>query len=288
MDQLTKITTSGKERAITRVISFTSGKGGVGKTHTVVNVAIGLARLGKSVLILDADLGLANVDIMLGLKPKATLEDFLKNRKTLEQIVLTGPEGISLLPAASGAPMMCNLDTFQRVTLMQAIEELACRYDYLLIDTQAGIGPDVIHFNSASSEVVCIINAEPTSLTDAYAMIKILNRDYGERSISVIVNNVTDEGEARRAFNRLQGAVQRYLSMDLRNIGWVPTNKLAREAINQQTSLLQIFPSCDAARALEALAAKIDKDFIDFRVKGGMQFFFQRILGLQEKGAYQT
>jgi flagellar biosynthesis protein FlhG len=279
-----------KARAITRVISFTSGKGGVGKTNTVVNVAVALARAGRSVLILDADLGLANIDVMLGIRPTLTLHDVIEGRRTLQEIMIDGPEGISIIPAASGVESICSLTTEQRLQLMNAVEEVAWKFDYLLIDTAAGIGQDVLHFNSASSEIVCVVNGEPTSLTDAYALIKVLSRNYGEREISILANNIsaTDsdrlashkmmDEEGLRAFRRLARAVERFLHIELKYLGCVPRDNAVSAAINSQRALLEAFPSSSAGLALAAVARKIDSEFVDLRVKGGMQFFFRQLL----------
>jgi len=271
-------------QTVTRVISFTSGKGGVGKTNTVVNIGLALARLGKSVLILDADLGLANVDILLGLRPKYTLFDVLENGKSLQDIMLKGPEGVSIIPASSGIESMSALKPEQRMILMNSIEEVAHAYDYLLIDTQAGIGADVMHFNSASSEIVCVINSDPTSLTDAYALIKILSKNYAEKSVSVIANRMADENEARESFNLLQGAVGKYLHIELDYLGFIPADPDIRTAVKQQRALLELYPSSPSGLALSALGRKIDADFIDNKVKGGMQFFFQQLLGAEAHG----
>ncbi len=269
---------------IARVISVTSGKGGVGKTTMTVNLAVCLARAGKSVLLLDADLGLANVDVMLGLAPHHTLNDVLEGRKNLGEILVSGPEGISIIPAASGVEEMGSLDTAKRMILMQEIEEIAHKFDYLLIDTSAGIGADVLYFNSASSEIVVVINDEPTSLTDAYALIKVLSQNYGEKSFSVLVNEVADAKTAITAFNRLNSAVERFLHVELRNLGFIPQDSAAAEAVRNQKALVEIYPSSPAALAFAALARKLDAEFYDLRVKGGMQFFFKQLLELSAHG----
>ena len=201
---------------VTRVMSFTSGKGGVGKTNTVVNTAIALAQRGNKVLILDADLGLANVDVLLDLRPEYTIHDVLTGSRHIEEIMLDGPQGISLIPAASGIEDIGHLSTANKLILMEAIENVAYDFDYLLIDTQAGIGNDVMYFNSASSEIVGVINGEPTSLTDAYALIKVMASNYSERSFSILANNVPNEREGNRAFSRLADAVDRFLHIRLR------------------------------------------------------------------------
>jgi flagellar biosynthesis protein FlhG len=271
-------------RGVTRVMSFTSGKGGVGKTNSVVNFAVALGRLGRKVLILDADLGLANIDVLLGIKAQYTLYDVLEGSKLLEEIILDGPDNVSIIPSVSGVQSICSLSGHQRLALIQAIEGAAYDFDYLLIDTQAGIGSEVMYFNSASSEVVCVINAEPTSLTDAYALIKVLSREYGEKSITVLANNVTDEAAGRGAFNRLCRSAQRFLQVELKYLGCVPTDPAVRAAVTEQRALLEVFPSSPAALAFGSLARSLDQDFHELRVKGGMQFFFKQLLEVSAYG----
>jgi flagellar biosynthesis protein FlhG len=271
---------------LTRVISFTSGKGGVGKTNTVVNVAISLASMGKSVLILDADLGLANVDVMLGLRVGKTLNDVVEGTSSLSDVLVSGPGGISIIPSASGVESICNLDATQRLALMHAVEEIAADYDYLLIDTSAGISADVMQFNSAANEIVCVITNEPTSLTDAYALIKVLAKNYAEKSVSILVNNIASkersiEHEANRTFKRLESSVQRFLhkeQVELRYLGHIPADPLVGESVRNQRAVTELFPSGPAGLSFAALARRIDDEFRQYRIKGGMQFFFRQIL----------
>jgi flagellar biosynthesis protein FlhG len=275
---------SSQFKGVTRVISVTSGKGGVGKSSTVISLALGLARKGKSVLILDADLGLANIDVMLGIRVQHTLKDVFDGTKSLAEIMVAGPEGISIIPAASGVETICNLTTDQRVLLMDEIEDVAASFDYLLIDTGAGIGSDVMYFNSASSEVICVITGEPTSLTDAYALIKVLSSNYGERKFSILANNVPDQAAAKRAFGRLSRSVERFLHVELKYLGHIPTDGSVPQAIAQQKALLEVYPSSAAALAYAAIAGQIDLEFLEFRVKGGMQFFFKQLLEVSADG----
>lgn len=281
------------ELSVTRVISFTGGKGGVGKTSTVVNIAIALAKRGKRVMVLDADLGLANVDVLLGIQPRATLHDVLVRGVPLEEVLIEGPEGIVVVPSASGIESMVQLNADQRVLMMQEIERVAHQFDYLLIDTQAGIGSEVLQLSSASSEIVCVVTPEPTSLTDAYALIKVLSSNYGERRVSVLVNNVSVEGrdgtgsvaaalesEAQRTFDRLARAVSRFLQVELHYLGYVPADRMMREAIRRQRALVEYFAASPAAMALDAAAQRIDEEVFRTRTKGGMQFFFRQLLEL--------
>jgi len=271
-------------RSVTRVMSVTSGKGGVGKTHTVTNLAISLASLGYSVLVLDADLGLANVDVLLNLKPKGTLHDVLKGSMGLDDILLEGPGGISIIPAASGVEELHELRSAEKLLLLEEIERVAHRYDYLLIDTPAGIGTDVMYFNSAAAEVVCVINGEPTSLTDTYALIKVLSTTYGEKNFSVVVNNVADETEAAAAFKKLTRTVERFLKVNVRYLGWVPADGTVRECVMQQQAISAEFPSSKAALSLAAIARKVADQKPEVTVKGGMQFFFRQLLEMTSYG----
>jgi flagellar biosynthesis protein FlhG len=271
-------------REVTRVISVTSGKGGVGKTHTVTNLGIALASSGYSVLVLDADLGLANVDVLLNLKPKGTLNDVLKGSMKLDDILLEGPGSISIIPAASGVEELHELRSDEKVLLIEEIERIAYRYDFLLIDTPAGIGSDVMYFNSAAAEVMCVINGEPTSLTDTYALIKVLSSTYGEKNFSIVVNNVADEGEASAAFTKLTRAVERFLKVRVRYLGWIPADGTVRECVMQQRAISAEFPSSKASLAIAAVARKVADQKPEVTVKGGMQFFFRQLLEMSSHG----
>lgn len=271
-------------QGVTRVLSFTSGKGGVGKTHSVTNVAVALANQGLSVLLLDADMGLANVDVLLGLQAKGTLHDVLKGNMSLDDILLTGPGGITIIPAASGVEEIQALRPEEKMFLLEEIERVAHRFDYLLIDTPAGIGSDVMYFNSAAAEVVCIITGEPTSLTDTYALIKVLSTTYGEKRFSVVVNNVASEKEASAAFTKLSRAVERFLQVDVRSLGWIPADPTVRDCVMQQRPIAAEFPSSPAGLALAAVARRIDDELPRRQAKGGMQFFFRQLLEMNSYG----
>lgn len=250
----------------------------------MTNVGIALANQGLSVLLLDGDLGLANVDVLLGLQQRGTLHDVLKGNLTLDDILLTGPGGITIIPAASGVEEIQALRSEEKLLLLEEIERVAHRFDYLLIDTPAGIGSDVMYFNSAAAEVVCVITGEPTSLTDTYALIKVLSATYGEKRFSVVVNNVPSEQEARAAFNKLSRAVERFLQVDVRYLSWIPTDPMVRECIMRQRPIALEFPSSQAALAFAGLARRIDEERPAIRVKGGMQFFFRQLLEMNSYG----
>ncbi|MFN4895832.1 MAG: MinD/ParA family protein [Pseudomonadota bacterium] len=265
-------------RDVTRVISFTSGKGGVGKTHTVVNTAISLSAMGYSVLVLDADLGLANVDVLLGVSPRGTLHDVLKGICSLDEILVQGPGGIVIIPAASGMEEVQSLTAAEKLLLMTEVEKIAHHYDFLLIDTPAGIGSDVMYFNSAAGEVVCVITGEPTSLTDSYALMKVLHSAYGEKSFSVVVNDVASEAEAQTAFNSLSNAVQKFLRIETRMIGWIQSDATVRQCVMDRRPIALECPSSRAAIRITDIARRLAESRPERRVKGGMQFFFQQLL----------
>lgn len=262
---------------LTRVISFTSGKGGVGKTSSLINIGLSLVNEGRRVLILDADLGLANVDILLGLTPKYTLEDVIYNGKSIEDIILESENGLSVIPAGSGVLSLLNLDAHKKALLMSEVERIAKDYDYLLIDTGAGINDDVLFFNTVAMEVVCVITGEPTSLTDTYSLIKVLSQK-GEKEFSILVNNVQSEVEAKSAYKKLFMVVEKFLRVKLKYIGFIPNDKIVQEAIREQKAFVDMFPTSQVSRKVVSLTKNMDADFFDFRVKGGMQFFFKELL----------
>ncbi|MCI5064406.1 MinD/ParA family protein [bacterium] len=261
-----------------RVMSFTSGKGGVGKTHLVTNTAVALAERGRRVLILDADLGLANVDVLFGLQIQHTIHDYLEGRVSLSELLVEGPGGVDIIPASSGVDSLVQLSHRERHGLLLALEEVASSYDYLLIDTPAGIGPDVLSFNGASQEILCVVTPEPTSLTDAYALIKVLSRRFGERQIQVVVNNCPNERMAEQTFERFEGVVQQYLQVELGYLGWVSRDETVLDATRAQKPFVLEYPSAAVSRSVTRMADSIDAGFFGNRVKGGIQFFFQQLL----------
>lgn len=272
-----------------RVISVTSGKGGVGKTFAVVNLAVALAKEGRRVTVFDGDLGLANVDVMVGVRPVWTLEHVLTGERTLDEIVVEGPLGIQIIPGGSGISWLAALNYAQRMALIESVAMSSLRPEYFLIDTPAGIGSDVLFLNAAANEVLCVVSPEITSLTDTYALIKVLATEYGEREIKVLVNEVTDRGkgyetEAKDVFLRLARSLERFLHIRVSYVGFVPAEELVRESLETQRVLVEAFPSSGAGLAIARVAKRIQEDTRKQTVKGGIQFFFERLLeaGAQE------
>lgn len=241
----------------TQVIAVSSGKGGVGKTNVVANLAVSLARAGKQVLILDADLGLGNLDVLLGLIPQHTIEDVLVGSHTLTEIMLHGPAGIHVLPASSGVPRLTALTESQQLMIQEQLADLAAEMDVLLIDTGAGISPNVTFFASSADETMVIISPEPTSLTDAYALIKVLARQYRERRFKVLVNQAKSPREAAEVFGKLDAAVDRFLHVSVELVGSIPYDDYVHMAVMQQKAVSDMFPEAPAAQAFKRLAQQV-------------------------------
>ena len=266
------------KKAPAKVISITSGKGGVGKTHTTVNLGLALVKQGKRVLILDADLGLANVNILLGFKPGATINDLISGEAKLKDVIVNHPSGLDIIPASSGVTDLLDLDEEQRMVLLEAVEEFGSQYDYLLIDTAAGIGQTVMYFNVAAEEVLVVIGPEPTSITDAYALIKVLSTQHGVREFSVVVNRAPVGSDGRAVFAQLSAVTSRFLQVSLNYRGPIAEDSSVVEAVVKQKPYLDLFPSAKCSRDISKLAEKISSDQGPRTPKGGLQFFFKSLL----------
>jgi flagellar biosynthesis protein FlhG len=262
-----------------RVISVTSGKGGVGKTSVVANLALALVRMKKRVLILDADLGLANMDVMLGLNPRYTIQNVLRREKKIEEVIVTAPGGFMLLPAASGIQELTELDNGERLFLLSELDSIQDRFDVLLIDTAAGISSNVMYFNFAAMEKVVVVTNEPTSLTDAYALIKVLNNKYHQRRFKVLVNSARSASEADRIYRNLGLVADQFLgSPSLDYLGWIPYDKMVPAAVRQQQMVLQRYPDTPASKSIVSLAEKLMGKEEEQAFAGDIRFFWRRLL----------
>lgn len=261
------------------VLSVTSGKGGVGKTNLSVNLAYTLQRKGKRVLLMDADLGLANVDILLGLAPEYNIFHLVYDEKKLEEVLVRTSYGFTILPAASGVPEMLKLSTGQKLELIESLETLGQETDILIVDTGAGIGDNVIYFNLAVQERILVLTPEPTSLTDAYATVKVLHNQHGVHRFRVIVNMATDPKQAKQTFQRLTAACDKFLdgvSLDL--IGSLPHDPKVRQAITTQVPFCHAFPSSTPAMAVNKIAENILSWPKTAKTDGNIKFFWKRLL----------
>ncbi len=235
-------------------IAITSGKGGVGKTNTVVNLAMALQKRKKRVTVFDADLGLANIDILLGLTPEHNIVDIIKDNLSIEDIILDGPEGIKIVPASSGIQEITNLNQYQEEKLLSEISKIEDFTDILLIDTAAGISDLVLSFLLMAEEIIIIVNSEPTSIVDAYAMIKVITSYDSSKSISIIVNSVRTDEEGKAVFDQLNNVADRFLGKDLNLMGYLPFDKRVAEAVRNQQPVIQEFPKSEISIAFNNIA----------------------------------
>lgn len=261
-----------------RVITVTSGKGGVGKTSLSVNLAIQLSRLGKKVVIMDADFGLANIEIMLGIRPQYNLTDLMFRGKDINDIITYGPERVGFISGGSGIKEMANLDNDQVFQLINKMYDLDRQADVIIVDTGAGIGNSVLEFVAASEEVLLVVTPEPTSITDAYALLKSLNRNSsykpGKTVVKMIANQVRNEKEADELFDKLGIVVNKFLNIDIDYIGAIPYDINMQKAVMRQQPLSMAMPNASAARSVEKIARILEnKDEEEMQVFGIMQLF---------------
>jgi flagellar biosynthesis protein FlhG len=261
-----------------RVIAVTGGKGGVGKTSVAVNLATGLAAAGRRVVLLDGDLGLANVDVLLGLSPRYTLAHVLAGERTLDEILVTAKQGFKIVPAASGAADLAGMAGAGHLGLVQAFSGLAARLDVLIIDTAAGIAPGVLQFSQAAQHVLVVVTDEPASLTDAYALIKVLSRDHGVTRFRIVANMSRAAGEGANLFKKLERVTTRFLDVLLEFAGEIPDDEHMRRAIRVQRPVLDAHPASAAARAFKKLAASADTWPVPAGPRGNLEFFVERLV----------
>ncbi|MDM4770775.1 MinD/ParA family protein [Solimonas sp. SE-A11] len=261
-----------------QVIAVTSGKGGVGKTNVSVNLAVALAAEGKQVMLLDGDLGLANVDVLLGLQPTHNLSHVIEGVCSLEDTILNGPAGLMVIPASSGKRRMAELTPVENAGLVHAFSELKRPLDVLIVDTAAGIADSVITFSQASQEVVVVVTNDPSSLTDAYALIKVLNRDHGVKRVHVLANMVASGNEARELFDNLRRVAERFLDVTLDFMGMVPADDWLRRAVRRQRSVVDAYPNCPSSHAFKTLARKIEGWGRPEGARGNLEFFVERLV----------
>ena len=264
-----------------RVIAVTGGKGGVGKTHVSINLAIALSRLSQRVLLLDADLSLANIDVSLGLSVEKNLEDVVSGACHLSEIVVEGPQGLRIIPASSGAQSMARLGHREQAGLINGFAELAADIDVLIVDTAAGISNSVVSFVRASQEVVVVVCDEPTSITDAYAQIKLFSTHHGISSFRIVANQTRGERKGRALYQRLCSVANRFLDVVLHYEGAIPFDEAVRKAVRQQQAVLDAYPGSAAAKAFAPLAKKTLQWPLPSGPSGYLQFFVEQLLDAQ-------
>ncbi len=241
-----------------KIISVTSGKGGVGKTNVTINLACALANRGRKVFILDADFGLANIDVLLNLSPPYTIDDVLAGSKTMDDVVVEGPCQVSILPASSGVGEMAELPPHEQQRLLQKLSEIQMPMDYLLIDTGAGIASSVLRFNTSADKVLIVATPEPTSMTDAYSLMKILSEKYSLKNFNILANQVSSQQEGGLVFERLNKVAYDFLNANLTYLGFILKDTHFTRAVRQQRPLLEVFPKAAASVCFHTLARHVD------------------------------
>lgn len=263
----------------TKTISITSGKGGVGKTTLVCNMALRLAQMGKKVLILDGDLGMANVDIFFGAKPQGTVKDVIYGDKEMKDIMLEVSKDIFLIPGGSGIVDFNYLNNFERRAIIESVAALPHDFDYLLIDTAPGIADNVLFLNSVAQAVAVVITPDPASFADAYALIKVLNAQGKVNRFSIVCNQVRDEAEGLALYQRFNEVVGRFLVVGLDYWGAIPQDLALRKSTQMQRLVMRQDPMSEAAKALRLITAHMEKSVQPFERTGGMQMFWEQVVG---------
>ncbi|WP_370977986.1 MinD/ParA family protein [Agaribacterium sp. ZY112] len=261
-----------------RVIAVTGGKGGVGKTNVSVNLSVALAEMRRRVVLMDADLGLANVDVLLGLNVQYSIADVLDGSRTLREVMVNGPAGIKVVPASSGVQQLVQLGSHEHAALIHAFSEISDQLDVLVVDTAAGISDMVVNFVRASQDVIVVVCDEPSSITDAYALMKLLNTEHGVNRFRVIANMTRSAKEGRLLFGKLNTVCERFLDATLSYLGHVPFDEQVRKAVQSRKPLLEAAPSSKAASALRDIAQKVDQWPLPHGPSGHLEFFIERLL----------
>jgi flagellar biosynthesis protein FlhG len=263
-----------------RVISVTSGKGGVGKTAMVANLAVAISRMKKKVLIIDADLSLANIDLVYGLTPLYNLNHFFCGLIGLNEIIIEGPGGVKILPAGSGLQQMTRLNPRQKAQFMEGLDRLDEQFDLVLIDTEAGISENVTYFNAAAQDVLVVATSDPTSISAAYTLMKVLFLQYRQRKFQLVVNLVRDPDEGPQVFHKLTVAAGRFPDISINYLGCIPCDENVPESLRRQKPFVDLYPDSSASVALRSLAAGLLSLPRDLRLKGSLQFFWKSYLSM--------
>jgi len=276
-DQASSLRRMNQSRLI-KVIAVTGGKGGVGKTNVTLNTAISLAQQGKRVMVLDADLGLANVDVLLGLRVEKNLSHVLSGECTLDEVLVEGPYGIKIAPASSGSQSMTELSPTEHAGLIRAFSELQTQIDVLIVDTAAGISDMVLSFSKASQDIMMVVCDEPTSLTDAYALIKILNKEHGVFRFKIVANMVRNMREGDELFSKLSKVTDRFLDVALELVAIIPFDENVRKSVRKQKAIVDAYPTSPAAMAIRRLAKKAIEWPIPSQPGGHLEFFLEQLV----------
>jgi flagellar biosynthesis protein FlhG len=262
-----------------KVIAVTGGKGGVGKTTVSANLAVAIAAQGRDVMLVDADLGMANVDVILGLHTRFHLGHVVKGECTLEEAIVTGPHGLQIVPAASGIKHMANLPGSEQAGIIRAFSDLFHRVELLVVDTAAGLHDSVLTFSQAAHHVVVVVCDEPASITDAYALIKVLSREHGVQRFQILANQTRRSDEGPDLFQKISKVCDRFLNVTLEFAGSIPFDDYLRRAVQRQSAVVEAYPASISSVALKNLAMKADKWSAPQGARGHLEFFVERMVG---------
>ncbi len=277
MNQVIDISPSKKSKPV-KVIAVTGGKGGVGKTNVSVNLSVALSQQGFRVMLLDADLGLANVDVMLGIPTKNNLSHVLAGKCELKDTIIQGPYGLQIIPASSGTKNMAELSPVEHAGIIQAFSEIGSDIDFLVVDTAAGITDMVVNFAKAAQEILTVVCDEPTSITDAYALMKVLNLEHKIVRFHVLANMVRSSQEGRELFTKLSGVCKRFLDVTLDYMGAIPFDENVRVSVKKQKPFVEAFPRSPSSIAIKSLAKKIQSWPVPKDASGHIEFFMERLV----------
>lgn len=271
-------------KAPVRVIAVTSGKGGVGKTNFVVNLAMALSDYNKKVMIIDADLGLANVDVLLGVLPKYTIQHVVTGQKSISEVIVSGPKGVKFIPAASGVRELANLTSDQAEEIINRFNDLDDDFDILLLDTGAGLSWNVLSFVLAAQEIVIVTTPDPTAITDAYAMIKVISKESAgrETNIKLVVNQVNNRNEADEIIEKINVVANKFLNISVGTLGFVYADPNVGKAVKQQKPFVLAYPYSPATNCINIIAARLCRNG-EFFAGGNAGSFFRRMLNLIQR-----
>lgn len=264
----------------TRTVSITSGKGGVGKTTLTANLAYSLAKRGNRVLIFDGDMGMANVDIMYGVKAESSVAEVISGEKELKDVIVNLAPQISLIPGGSGLVELCRLNSFERRSLLDALHSIEFQYDYMLIDTAPGISDNVLQLNSATQICNVIITPDPSSLTDSYALIKVMNQEFKRTHFSIVCNQVRDEAEGLALFNRFNDVVNKFLYIGLDYLGGISQDSLFRRTAQNQRLILKHEPTCLGSGQISSIAGKLATSLRASDEQPGLHNYWEQVVGV--------
>ena len=271
------------KKQMVKVIAVTGGKGGVGKTNVTLNLAMAMAQMGKKVLVLDADLGLANCDVMLGLRVEKNLFHVLSGEAELDDILIEGPFGIKIVPATSGTQSMTELSPAEHAGLIRAFSELRTPFDVMLVDTAAGISDMVLSFSRASQDVLVVVCDEPSSITDAYALMKILSREHSVQKFKIVANMVRSLREGQELFAKLSRVTDRFLDVTLELVATIPFDENVRKAARKQKAFVDAFPKTPASLAVKTLATRAVQWPVPPSASGHLEFFLEQLVQPQSE-----